>query len=91
MTDARKSVAKCNPKLETKMRGSGMNNGQAESIAAIAAKAAPPITVSFATIGGVQVSEILLWATLIYTLMMIGHKAFAIWKDVFRGGRGARR
>ncbi len=75
------------------MKGHGMDNSHAESIATIAAKAAPPITVSLATIGGVQVSEILLWATLIYTLMMIGHKAFAIWKDVFRGGtgRGVRR
>lgn len=53
-----------------------------ESTAAIAAKAAPPVSVSLATVAGYQVSEILLWATLIYTLLMIGHKLFAIYKDV---------
>jgi len=46
------------------------------------AKTAPPATVSLATVAGVQVSEILLWATLIYTVLMIGHKLYAIWKDV---------
>jgi len=30
----------------------------------------------------VQVSEVLLWCTLIYTVLMIGHKLYAIWKDV---------
>lgn len=31
---------------------------------------------------GVPVSEILLWATLFYTVLMIGHKLWQIWKDV---------
>lgn len=53
-----------------------------ESGAAIAAKAAPPATVSLATLAGYQVSEILLWATLIYTVLMIGHKLYQIYKDV---------
>lgn len=53
-----------------------------ESSAAIAAKAAPPATVSLATLAGYQVSEILLWATLIYTVLMIGHKLYHIYKDV---------
>ena len=44
----------------------------AETGIAIAAKAAPPATVSLATLAGFQVSEILLWATLIYTVLMIG-------------------
>lgn len=56
-----------------------------ESGAAIAAKAAPPVSVSIATVSGYQVSEILLWATLIYTVLMIGHKLWAIYKDVFAG------
>lgn len=56
----------------------------AESGSVMAAKAMPPISVSIATIYGIQVSEILLWATLIYTLLMIGHKVIAIWKDVSR-------
>lgn len=61
-----------------------MSHGPAESSAAIAAKVTPPLSVSLATIYGVSVSEILLWATLIYTLMMIGHKVWQIWRDVFR-------
>jgi hypothetical protein len=48
----------------------------------MAAKAAPPVTASLATVAGFQVSEILLWATLIYTVLMIGHKLYAIWKDL---------
>lgn len=54
----------------------------AESGIAIAAKAAPPVSVSIASVSGYQVSEILLWATLIYTVLMIGHKIYAIYKDV---------
>ena len=53
-----------------------------ESGAAIAAKAAPPVSVSIASVAGYDVSEILLWCTLIYTLLMIGHKIYAIYKDV---------
>ena len=54
----------------------------AETGAAIAARAAPPATVSIATLAGIQVSEILLWATLIYTVLMIGHKMWQIYKDI---------
>lgn len=54
----------------------------AESGAAIVAKAAPPATVSIATLAGYQVSEILLWATLIYTVLMIAHKLWAMYKDI---------
>lgn len=46
------------------------------------AKSAAPVSVSLATIYGYQVSEVLLWCTLIYTVLMIGHKIFAIYKDV---------
>lgn len=55
-----------------------------ESGAMIATKAAPPATVSLATLSGYQVSEILLWATLIYTVLMIGHKLYQIYKDVIK-------
>ena len=70
-----------------------MTDAQTDSIATIAAKAAPPVTVSLATIKGYQVSEILIWATLIYTMLMIGHKLFAIWKDVqaLKKGRTVKR
>jgi hypothetical protein len=45
-------------------------------------KSAAPITVSLATVAGYQVSEILLWCTLIYTILMIGHKLYSIYKDL---------
>ena len=50
--------------------------------ATVIAKATPPITVSIATLAGYNVSELLLWATLIYTVLMIGHKMYAIATDV---------
>lgn len=53
-----------------------------ESGAALVVKASPPATVSLATLAGYQVSEILLWATLVYTVLMIGHKLYQIYKDV---------
>ena len=48
---------------------------------ALATKAAPPVTVSLATVAGYQVSELVLWATLIYTTLLIGHKLIQIYKD----------
>jgi len=53
----------------------------------MAAKSAPPVGVSIATVAGIQVSEVLLWATLIYTILMIGHKCYQIYKDV-TGNKG---
>ena len=55
-----------------------------ESGAVIAAKVAPPATVSLATLAGYQVSEILVWATLIYTVLMIGQKLYQVYKDIKR-------
>ncbi len=49
---------------------------------ALVTKAAPPVTVSLATVAGYQVSELVLWATLIYTALMIGHKLVQIYKDI---------
>lgn len=49
---------------------------------ALATKAAPPVTVSLATVAGYQVSELVLWATLIYTTLLIGHKLVQIYKDI---------
>lgn len=54
----------------------------AESGAVIVTKVAPPVSVSLATLGGYQVSELVLWATLIYTVLLIAHKIWAICKDV---------
>jgi len=53
-----------------------------EGATALIAKAAPPVTISLATVAGYQVSELVLWATLIYTVLMIGHKMYQIYKDI---------
>lgn len=53
-----------------------------ETGSAVAAKTAPPITVSLATLAGYNVSELLVWATLIYTVLMISHKLYSIVQDV---------
>jgi len=54
----------------------------AESTTVIVAKVAPPASVSLATVLGIQVSELVLWATLIYTVLLIGHKLWSIYKDL---------
>lgn len=59
-----------------------MSDHQAETVTAVAAKVAPPATISLATVAGYQVSELVLWATLVYTVLMIGHKVYQIYKDV---------
>ena len=53
-----------------------------ETVGAIAAKVAPPVTVSLATVYGYQVSDLVIWATLIYTLLMIGLKLYQIYREV---------
>lgn len=53
-----------------------------ESIIAMVAKSIPPVSVSTATLIGIPVSDLVLWGTLIYTVLMIGHKLFAIYKDI---------
>ena len=53
-----------------------------ETAAVLTAKVAPPATISLATLMGVQVSELVLWATLIYTLILIGQKVWQIYKEV---------
>lgn len=58
-----------------------MNNTATESTALIVAKLAPPASVTVATMAGMQISEVVLWATLIYTILMICHKLMAMWKD----------
>ena len=53
-----------------------------ETATGMMAKASAPVTVSLATVAGYQVSELLLWCTLIYTVLMIAHKLYNIYKDV---------
>lgn len=57
------------------------HHSTAETAVDMAIKASPPAGVSIATLAGIQVSEILMWATLIYTLLMIGHKLLSIWRE----------
>jgi hypothetical protein len=61
---------------------SGITHTTTETATGMAAKASAPITVSLATVAGYQVSEILLWCTLVYTVLMIAHKLYSIYKDV---------
>lgn len=58
------------------------HHSTAETAVDMALKASPPASVSIATLAGIQVSEILMWATLVYTLLMIGHKLVSIWREV---------
>ena len=52
-----------------------------ESGLMLAAKIAPPASVTAAGIIGMQVSELVLWVTLVYTLLMIAHKLMIMYKD----------
>jgi hypothetical protein len=45
---------------------------QKSDIISEAAKATPPVTVAGATVAGVQVNDLILWATLIYIVLQIG-------------------
>jgi len=44
---------------------------QKTDIAAEVAKAAPPVTVAGATLAGVTVNDLILWATLVYLVLQI--------------------
>jgi len=59
-----------------------MTDHTTETGAAMITKATPPLTVSLATVCGYQVSELVLWATLIYTVLLIGQKLFQIFKEL---------
>jgi hypothetical protein len=52
-----------------------------ETTTAIAAKAALPVGISLATVMGYQVSDLLMWMTLIYTFLLIVHKIYLMYKD----------
>lgn len=45
---------------------------QKADIASEAAKASPPVAVAGATMAGIQVNDLILWATLIYIVLQIG-------------------
>jgi hypothetical protein len=50
----------------------GLSMEQKSDIISEAAKAAPPVTVAGATVAGMQVNDLILWATLIYIVLQIG-------------------
>jgi hypothetical protein len=52
-----------------------------ETATAVAAKSALPVGISLATFMGYQVSDILVWLTLIYTILLIIHKVYLMYKD----------
>lgn len=58
----------------------------AESLGAAAVKLSPPATVATASVAGMPISELVLWATLVYTVLMICHKAIVIYRE-FKDGR----
>lgn len=49
-------------------------------ISAEAVKAAPPLAVSGAVMGGVHVNELIAWATFIYIVCQIAFLAFRAWR-----------
>lgn len=53
-----------------------------DTMTEIAIKGAPPATISLATLWGLPVSDLVLWATFFYTCLMIGHKLWSIYKDI---------
>lgn len=63
---------------------------ETETGLAIVAKVAPPATVSLATLAGYQVSELVMVTTLIYTVLMIVHKAYTFITEM-RGKKYDRR
>jgi hypothetical protein len=54
----------------------------ADTASTLMIKAAPPASVTLASLAGMPVSDLVLWATLVYTVLMIGHKVYQIWQDV---------
>lgn len=49
-------------------------------VTAEAVKAAPPLAVSGAVLGGMHVNELIAWATLIYIVAQIAFLAFRWWR-----------
>ncbi len=60
---------------------------QKTDIAAEAAKATPPVTVAGATLAGVTVNELILWATLIYLVLQIAFLLYR-WGRLHFGKKG---
>jgi hypothetical protein len=59
-------------------------NYTAETGVAIVTKAAPPISISLASFAGYPVSDILIWATLLYTLLLITQKLLEMYRHFLK-------
>jgi hypothetical protein len=62
---------------------------QKSDIASEAAKAAPPVTVAGATIAGMQVNDLILWATLVYVVLQIAFLLYR-WHKMHTTKKGDR-
>ena len=58
---------------------------QKSDIVTEVAKAAPPVTVAGATIAGMQVNDMILWATLLYLVLQIGFLLYRWGRLHFQG------
>ena len=56
-----------------------------ETMTEIALKGGPPASVSLAALWGIPISDLVLWATFLYTCLMIGHKLWTIYQDIRSG------
>ncbi len=52
---------------------------QRSELTAEALRAAPPVTVAGATIAGVPLNDLILWATLLYLVLQIGFLLYRWW------------
>ena len=55
-----------------------------ETLATAATKLSPPAAVLGAHVAGMPVAEWIQWLTLIYLVMLIGHKGYMIVQDIFK-------
>jgi hypothetical protein len=58
---------------------------QKADIASEAAKASPPAAIAGATVAGVPVNDLVLWATLVYLVLQIGFLLYRWGRLHFRG------
>ena len=55
---------------------------ETESGAVVLAKLTPPAGVTLASLMGLPISDLVLWVTFIYTVLLIAQKTFLFAKDV---------
>lgn len=61
-----------------------MNQEQAETGAAIVGKLSPPVAVLSAKFAGMNISDMVLWLTLIYTVLLVVHKLWRMGLEAHR-------